>query len=387
MRLSDLSFRLSHGLLGTAVACFVLNCSVYDPDLIAEKPGQAIETAHPAVAGSGGKKPDSGNLDDNDASTNADASLPPSVVPIDTTHCGDGRVSGDEKCDIAINAGLPGACPTSCPDLAPCNPRALNNSGCQAECALLGLVCKSGDGCCPGNCTDKNDADCSSKCGDKMVEADDGETCEPGTNMPCKKSDAECNDNDPCTVDKLIGSEANCNALCTNVRITTTKNGDGCCPTGANLNNDSDCKAVCGNKVRETGEDCDGTTGCSAQCKLTLQPEQIACLEKFGSKGDDCAKCSCMNCAATYLACIDGMDATANAQCNAVLTCAREKNCFGQACLCGTNPFCSPPSGECSAQIATAAASMDPVTIQTRAADTTTPVGKAYAADTCRMDQ
>ena len=33
--------------------------------------------------------------------------------------CGDGRVSLDEKCDIAIAAG-PGACPTGCPPIANC---------------------------------------------------------------------------------------------------------------------------------------------------------------------------------------------------------------------------------------------------------------------------
>lgn len=317
----------------------------------------------------------------------ADSGLPSTTaVPIDTTHCGDGRVSGEEKCDIAITSGMPGACPTSCPDLAPCNPRALNNSGCQAECVPLQLICKSGDDCCPGNCTDKNDADCSSKCGDKIVQPEDGETCEPGTDKPCKKSDAECNDNDACTKDKLIGNPENCNALCTHERITDAKAGDGCCPPGANLNTDADCKAVCGNKVRETGEDCDGTTGCSAQCKLTLQPDQIACLEKFGNKGDDCAKCSCMNCAASYLACIDGMDAMANMQCNTVLTCARQKGCFGFACVCG-DILCIDQNGECKAEVLAAAGTMDPSTALMRGQDPTTTVGKAYTADTCRMNQ
>jgi hypothetical protein len=378
MRRFDLSTLLAHGLLCTAVGCFVLNCSVYNPDLVGEKPPQAIQKAAVPVAGSGSAPRDAGDYDGADASMDGDATLPPSTaVPIDTTHCGDGRVTGEEKCDIAILAGKPGACPTSCPELGKCAPRALNNSGCQAECVLLQLVCKSGDDCCPGNCTARNDADCSTACGDKMVQPEDGETCEPGTSTPCKKTAAECNDNDPCTVDQLIGSEENCNALCTNVRITEAKNGDGCCPSGA----------ICGNKVREPGEDCDGTTGCSAQCKLTLQPEQIACLEKFGSKGDDCAKCSCMNCAPTYLACVNAMDATVNMLCNAVLTCARQKDCFGTACYCGDSFLCAAPTGECKTEIEMAAGSMVFADIQTRAADPTTPLGKAYAADTCRMNQ
>src|SRR5207244_13429815 len=126
---------------------------------------------------------------------------------------------GDEKCDIGIPEGTPGACPKECPELAKCNPRKLNNSGCQAECVVLQLVCMSGDDCCPGNCTDKNDSDCSSSCGDGVVQSDKGETCEPESKTPCKTSDADCDDGDPCTTDKLIGSAKNCNALCMPAKI------------------------------------------------------------------------------------------------------------------------------------------------------------------------
>jgi hypothetical protein len=57
-----------------------------------------------------------------------------------------------------------------------------------------------------------------------------------------------------------------CNVVCTHTLINTAVGGDGCCPTGANANNDSDCQPTCGNRVRELGELCDGdcpTTGAS----------------------------------------------------------------------------------------------------------------------------
>jgi hypothetical protein len=367
------------------------SCSVYDSTLIAEMP-QGVGRAPIAGATGGAGKSGSGAGSTGEVgSGDLDAGeLPHNPVPIDV-HCGDGRVTGDEKCDIGIAAGTPGSCPTTCPELAPCNPRALNNSGCQAECVLLQMVCMAGDGCCPGNCTDKNDSDCSSDCGDGMIQSESGETCEPESTTPCKQNDGECDDKEACTVDKLVGSAKNCNALCTNTRITSAKNDDGCCPLGSDANGDSDCKPVCGNKIRETGEDCDGTTGCSAQCKLTLQEDQIRCLEKFGNSGDECAKCSCMNCADTYLDCVDNpMNSESNpaiAQCISILSCARKNDCWGTACYCGGAFLCTLPSGDCKMEIEVAAGSTDPAVINTRANDATTTLGRAYAADTCRYAQ
>jgi hypothetical protein len=370
------------------LCCVYSACSVYDSALIAGKRDgvDSIPAAGSSAAGRGGS---SGDKDAGEADASEDdreGGLPMTSVPIDV-HCGDGRVTGDEKCDIGIAAETSGACPTKCPDLAPCNPRALNNSGCQAECVLLQMVCMAGDGCCPGNCTDKNDSDCSSKCGDGVIQTESGETCEAESTTPCKMSDAECDDTDACTVDKLIGSAKNCNALCMNTRITAPTNDDGCCPTGSDANSDNDCKPVCGNKIREAGEDCDGTTGCSAACKLTLQADQIACLEKLGNAGDDCAKCSCTNCASTYVACRDGADAAANKLCNDVLECARKNDCYGTACYCGDSLFCAVPNGLCKAEVERAAGSTEVNAINASAGDPMSPLGRSYMADMCRNQQ
>src|SRR5262249_33963381 len=78
-----------------------------------------------------------------------------------------------------------------------------------------------------------------------------------------------------CTTDSLVGSA--CTARCTHAPITTPANNDGCCPRGANANNDNDCAPVCGNGVVESGEQCDdGNTtdgdGCSHDCQTEVVP-------------------------------------------------------------------------------------------------------------------
>jgi hypothetical protein len=115
-----------------------------------------------------------------------------------------------------------------------------------------------GDGCCPKNATAKTDDDCAPECGDGVTNGD--EICD-GDDCP-----ADCDDSDPCTADKLDGSRALCTAVCTHKTITTPKNDDGCCPPDANAVLDNDCKAVCGNGVKEGGELCDGDcpTSCGA---------------------------------------------------------------------------------------------------------------------------
>jgi hypothetical protein len=305
------------------------------------------------------------------------------VLP--ATRCGDGLITGDEKCDPGIEASTPGACPTQCSPLAACAPRALNGTGCQAECVLLALVCKSGDGCCPGMCTGRNDADCSASCGDGVVQADSGETCEASSAQPCKLSDAECSDDNACTSDKLIGSAQNCNAACISTPITAARSGDGCCPPSADANTDNDCAAKCGNGIREAGEACDGGAGCGADCRLTLPPQQQSCLDRFAA--DDCQRCACMNCVDTYMACRGGADAAANSSCTDVLVCARKSDCVGTPCYCGSSPSCGFPNGPCKAQVEFAAGTTNAFVIATQVSDPNTSVGRSYAAGQCLVDR
>jgi hypothetical protein len=45
---------------------------------------------------------------------------------------------------------------------------------------------------------------------------------------------------------------------------------DGCCPSGCTANTDSDCAAVCGNKVMEPGELCDPPESCPQSCPAVM---------------------------------------------------------------------------------------------------------------------
>jgi cysteine-rich repeat protein len=173
-----------------------------------------------------------------------------------TAVCGNGVVETGEQCDTGIAAGMPGACPTSCDDSQPCTTDALVGTMCQATCTHTTITMpKNNDGCCPTGANSGNDNDCPASCGNGVV--DPGETCDtaiaPGMTGACPTA---CDDGDACTTD-VLDSGGTCLAACAFVPVTMPINGDGCCPSGANANNDNDCHPVCGNGVVEAGEQCD----------------------------------------------------------------------------------------------------------------------------------
>ncbi len=95
--------------------------------------------------------------------------------------CGNGALDPGETCDIAIAAGQPGACPTSCDDGNACTTDMLQNAGsCLAACQHTPITtCLSGDGCCPqgAGCNNNTDSDCPPVCGNSIIEV--GEMCDP----------------------------------------------------------------------------------------------------------------------------------------------------------------------------------------------------------------
>lgn len=127
--------------------------------------------------------------------------------------CGDGVHDPGEICDTGIPEGLPGACKTAdqCDDGIACTEDRLIGAACSADCSNTSVnECRNGDGCCPAGCKSESDSDCSSSCGDDVV--DPGETCDP-----CPTS---CDDGNDKTKDTLTGSAENCNVACTNTPIT-----------------------------------------------------------------------------------------------------------------------------------------------------------------------
>lgn len=93
--------------------------------------------------------------------------------------------------------------------------------------------------------------------------------CEPPSECyqgQCKTpecvTDADCEDDDPCTP-TICSYAGHVNAFCAGP-IKELKNNDGCCPLGAWVDKDTDCRPVCGNQKCEFGET---TEMCEIDCK------------------------------------------------------------------------------------------------------------------------
>ncbi|MDX2021733.1 MAG: hypothetical protein SF187_15935 [Deltaproteobacteria bacterium] len=177
----------------------------------------------------------------------------------DMANCGNGRLDPGETCDVALGAGLPGACPPlDCNDGIACTRDVKMGNACTVECVHQEIVTFApGDGCCPANGTHLTDEDCSALCGNGAVDAP--EVCDTGMSLgqpgACPTATV-CNDGNACTKDRLISANT-CAARCTRQAIVAAIAGDGCCPANASTESDSDCTVVCGNGVVEAGELCD----------------------------------------------------------------------------------------------------------------------------------
>lgn len=146
--------------------------------------------------------------------------------------CGDGQVTGDETCDVAIPAGEPGACPATCAGPDPCILAVPAGWGCHRTCRFEAVAAPlAGDGCCFGGMGSAFDPDCPSTCGNGVVE--EGEDCDGDCAVRCR-------DGTPCTAD----SEAPDGCRCLHEPVTAAIAGDGCCPPGEAGTTDPDC-AVC----------------------------------------------------------------------------------------------------------------------------------------------
>lgn len=335
----------------------------------------------PALLGSG-----------NDARCTGDTAGPAGVCPTDVAaelpapeategRCGDGTLDPGESCDP------PETClaKDDCVSDNPCVRAALSGSRstCSVRCELTAIVaCTSGDACCPADCTPDRDSDCSASCGDGRVDSA-SETCEPSNpRAPCPKS---CDDGDPCTDDHTTGSLDNCNLACSHSSIRTPRDDDGCCLASAQ-GADSDCGAVCGNGVLESGEECDGGADCTDTCRFSVARVCRDATAQVDGIDDRCKECLCGNCADELLGCASIEGASREPVCLRLLGCMLRTNCELRraSCYCGNLLLCREPTGECRAEAELAAATTDPAEIDRCANDLDCVIGKAIAHDACR---
>jgi hypothetical protein len=309
--------------------------------------------------------------------------------------CGDGRVAQSERCDIEIREGMPGSCPTECPMLADCVPQMLTGSRCSAECVRLEPVCSDEDGCCAPGCNSESDRDCSPSCGDGVVQPDEDETCEPdaeGDDACATQADCDAEDSDPCTIDRLVGAADTCNADCTHEPIMALTAGDECCLPDSNANEDADCDPECGNGVRERNEECDGGDGCDGNCRSTLTAAQQACIDEFATGSDDeCTICACTVCTMRVTDCFGSGNATRDMGCTRVTECAREEDCSGDVCYCGSARdiiACGLfADGPCKDVIEDVGGTTNPLDIQDMGNDPNTALGRAKRLGQCTLQQ
>ena len=228
------------------------------------------------------------------AATDGDGCCPESAAGPDSdcdALCGNGVLDDGERCDLAILTG-PGACPSTCSDGLSCTTDLLTDAGtCRAVCTFPAITLPADDdGCCPSYATSNEDSDCPPLCGNAVVDTD--ELCDLAILTGPGACPTDCDDSDACPGDVLVDGSS-CQATCTFGPITVPTEGDGCCPSGANHNTDSDCAPFCGNMVVEAGEVCDTAISTGPGACPTACSDDFGCTLDVLLDADTCqAACS-----------------------------------------------------------------------------------------------
>jgi hypothetical protein len=335
--------RVSHLL--SLLASSSVACQVYDPSLAAGDRTTSLASQSSAAHG------DAGSLNADDV----DAGLEEAPRPAAAAHCGNGVVDADERCDITIANGSPGACPDGCSGRDGCMQRVLVGRDCDARCDEIQIkLAIPDDGCCPEGASPDLDNDCVAVCGNGVREG--SERCDPpGTCV----SQENCVSDDACRPAHYTGDAAHCTASCTVRPIEACVDGDGCCPAGCTSEHDKDCPTP---------------------------PEASDC--QTAHSGDRCEACECERCGDQARRCADSMAGGATA-CDAVAGCAAKNHCSGLDCYCGGGPIdpdrCQRwPLGPCVPELRAAAGSGNVFEMMLLGALDAGPIGHAVALFNCR---
>lgn len=248
--------------------------------------------------------------------------------------CGNGTLEPGERCDPLDT------CPTICPQQG-CQLFAVDQPGtCFARCqpTAMQTACMNNDSCCPAGCNANNDTDCQPACDNGAIES--GETCDPLSSCPASCPQIGCQL-------RNLQNGGTCGATCANGGMQTAcANADGCCPSGCNANNDTDCQPGCGNGIVESGETCDPLDTCPTSCPA--MGCQLRTLQNGGTCGAQCVNAGMQTmCANDDGCCPAGCNANNDNNCQPVCgngvvegaeTCDPNAPA-GQNCQCAAEPF------------------------------------------------
>ena len=240
--------------------------------------------------------------------------------------CGDGRKNGKEKCDTAIEAGQPGACPKACAPTDACTPQKLTGTECDAECVPQPITAVGAqDNCCPPGADATVDRDCAAMCGNSILER--GETCDPAGTCP------DCKPADKCLLVTSSGAAESCNLSCSFTALSVCKHDDGCCPVGCTPSNDNDCSTSCGNnRVDTPKETCE--TGADPKCPATCDDGKDCTQDLMTGSAKNC-NVTCTHVPITQAisgdkCCPEGASANSDSDCTAM--CGNKKVEAGEQC-------------------------------------------------------
>lgn len=148
----------------------------------------------------------------------------------------------------------------------------------------------------------------------------------------CPRSQEDCPTSGTCVVWRRVGEPETCSAEC-KLFVPDCVDGDGCCPSNCDSDNDADCSAFCGNGIveKENFEVCEPLSAFpegsspdpSLVCPESCPEDSDPCIEEFESGSPNNCNFTCEKVKITKLengdrCCPDGANANTDSDCDPV---------------------------------------------------------------------